>query len=284
MLTGSCLCGAVRYQIEGDMGGMSHCHCSYCRKAQGTNFGTYAPVPRAGVTWLSGEDRIASYQSSETIRRHFCDQCGSAVCVDVEGSDQLHFPVGNLDEPFDVRPDRHIFVGSKAPWYEITDDLPQHDEYSEGEAPVYHREPPAPSAESTGAIAGGSCNCGEVAFEYDETPHLMWNCHCWRCRKARGTGHATNLFVPKESFRWLRGSENITVYKLPEAERFGQAFCKRCGSTMPRVNPEFPMVVIPVGCMDSDPGARPQGNIFVGSRSSWFPITDDLPQHEEAPA
>lgn len=279
MIQGSCLCGDIAYEIDGDLQGMSYCHCSYCRKSHGTNFGTYASVYRAAVRWTKGEARIQSYQSSPALSRGFCPRCGAAICVTPVDGDKLYFPVGNLDEPLERRPDRHIFVGSKAPWYEITDALPQHDAYSAvGEGPVVEREVRQPA--TTGA-ANGSCNCGAVAFEYTGPVQAMWNCHCSRCRKARGSAHATNLFVRRENFSWTQGEDKVRIYKLPGAERFAQAFCIDCGSAVARVNEASPLVVIPVGAMDADPGMQPRGHIFVGSKSGWFEICDDLTQHEQ---
>ena len=108
MLRGSGLCGAVRYEIRGPLGRVSHCHCSMCRKAHGAAFGTYGRVERTDFALLSGADAIASYRSSPEVVRTFCKRCGS----------NLQFT--------DKRPSFHIFVASKAPWFRITDDLPQH--------------------------------------------------------------------------------------------------------------------------------------------------------------
>jgi len=126
-LSGSCLCGAVRYRIHGPLGRMGHCHCSMCRKIHGSAFGTYASVARRDFEILAGAEKIRRYASSPAITRTFCERCG-AILQHLSERDDTHFElaVGTLDDDPGVRPSHHIWVGSKAPWYEISDDLPQH--------------------------------------------------------------------------------------------------------------------------------------------------------------
>ena len=129
----------------------------------------------------------------------------------------------------------------------------------------------------------GSCLCQSVAFELLVTPSRATHCHCSRCRKARGTANATNMIVPLDGFRFTRGSEELRVFKVPEAKHFAHAFCSICGSSMPRVDEPRGFVIIPMGSLDEDPGVRPERHIFVGSKAPWDQITDDLPQYEGAP-
>ena len=124
----------------------------------------------------------------------------------------------------------------------------------------------------------GSCLCGAVAYETDRAPERAHNCYCGRCRKARGAGMASNLFVPIEGFRWTRGEERLRRYQPPEAERFVHAFCGTCGASMPHENPARGLVVIPMGSLDSDPGMAPQRHIFVASKAPWVGIRDELPR------
>jgi hypothetical protein len=85
--------------------------------------------------------------------------------------------------------------------------------------------------------------------------------------------------------RFLRGEDLLESFKVPDAERFTQTFCRECGSPMPRVFPNRPYAVIPMGSVEGEPGSRPREHIFVGSKAPWFEITDSLPQHVEyAPA
>ncbi len=125
----------------------------------------------------------------------------------------------------------------------------------------------------------GSCLCQAIAYEILEPPHWAQNCHCQRCRKIRGTAFATNLFVPLDAIRYTRGTEKLSSYKLPEAERFTHVFCSDCGSSLPFLNVARGMAVVPMGSLDDDPGIAPDAHIFVDSKADWFTITDSLPQH-----
>ena len=125
-LRGSCLCGAVRFEIRGPRGAMSHCHCAMCRKAHGAAFGTYSRVQRSDFVLLSGETGIRAYRSSPTVTRTFCGTCGSTLqWITDDRPDALDIAIGTLDDDPGVRPSLHIFTASKAPWFEITDALPQ---------------------------------------------------------------------------------------------------------------------------------------------------------------
>jgi hypothetical protein len=135
MVKGSCLCGGVRYQIDGDIGPMAHCYCSMCRKQHGTSLATYVGVKASDFRWVKGQELVAGYQSSPGLQRGFCRTCGSNLPVPDSAEETLFIPAGTLDDDPGVRPAAHIFVASKAPWVEITDDLPQFDEYPPGFGP-----------------------------------------------------------------------------------------------------------------------------------------------------
>ena len=127
MLRGGCLCGSVRYEIHGTIGRITHCHCSQCRKAHGAAFGSYAGVKHAEFKLISGEKDIVAFPSSSGVLRTFCRRCGATLQFIREArTDSFSLAVGTLDDDPGVRPAAHIFVDSKAPWFEITDGLPQH--------------------------------------------------------------------------------------------------------------------------------------------------------------
>ncbi len=173
----------------------------------------------------------------------------------------------------------HVYVDSKVPWY----DVPVNAEQFETVPPRW-QDPGMDELQrhSEDGRIGGSCLCGDVSFEASE-PLFMMNCHCTRCRLSRCAAHATNLFVPGDSFRWSSGEDQIGFYKVPDAERFGSAFCQRCGSLVPRVqSPNMDRVNIPAGCLDTDPGIGPSGHIYVDSMASWFRIEDGLQQWPES--
>ncbi|RLA34943.1 MAG: GFA family protein [Gammaproteobacteria bacterium] len=131
MIEGKCLCGRIQYAVEGDIGEVSHCHCSMCQRIHGAAFGTYGAVPRKNFRWLSGSDLVQVYQSSASMDRTFCSVCGSTLQAFLNTEpDVLYLALGTTNGDPKCRPSFHIFVGSKAPWYEITDDLPQHETWS----------------------------------------------------------------------------------------------------------------------------------------------------------
>ena len=125
MISGTCLCGEVAWQFDGSVELINFCHCSMCRKVHGAPFGAFAHGNASEFRWLRGATSISRYQSSPNIFRCFCQVCGSSVPV-LEGT-EVCIPAGGIDGDPGVRPSVHIFVGSKAPWYEITDALPQFD-------------------------------------------------------------------------------------------------------------------------------------------------------------
>jgi hypothetical protein len=128
MLHGGCLCGAVRYEIDGLIRHISHCHCSMCRKFHGAAFATYATFAAKRFRLASGADRITAYRSSDHGTRSFCQTCGSSLFWAYDTHPELvALALGTLDDDPGGRPTAHIYVGSKAPWFEITDALPQHE-------------------------------------------------------------------------------------------------------------------------------------------------------------
>ena len=128
VLRGGCLCGAIRYEIEGPVGPALYCHCSMCRKAHGSAFRARLAVPRGAFRFVQGEELLARYRSSENTIRSFCSRCGSPLVNAWDGDPQRWgLALGTLDDDPGVRPERHLHVGSKAPWFEITDALPRHE-------------------------------------------------------------------------------------------------------------------------------------------------------------
>ena len=127
----------------------------------------------------------------------------------------------------------------------------------------------------------GSCLCGSVQYEITGDPQRFYHCHCSRCRKASGTGHASNLLVKPGAIKWIKGEGLIKAYKIPEAKRFTRCFCSVCGSAVPRYVKETDFIVIPAGSLDNDPTIQPQARIFWDSRASWSCGGDDLPVHSE---
>ena len=126
MLRGSCLCGGIRYEISGQLESPLNCHCSMCRKATGAAFRSRAGVRTAAFRWVAGESLLSKYESSPGDVRTFCRVCGSTlVTLFPANPEVLGLALGTLDDDPGVKPRFHVYVGSKAPWHDITDDLPQ---------------------------------------------------------------------------------------------------------------------------------------------------------------
>lgn len=126
ILEGRCLCGAVAFEVQGPVERVSHCHCSMCRKGHGAAFATYGTVRAAQHRFTQGEAHIGRYVSSPTVERCFCTRCGSPLLWHEPGSGWLAFPLGALETAWQPAQHMHIFVASKAPWFEITDHWPQY--------------------------------------------------------------------------------------------------------------------------------------------------------------
>lgn len=130
----------------------------------------------------------------------------------------------------------------------------------------------------------GSCLCGALQYTVTGEPARFFHCHCSRCRKSSGSGHASNLFVNNGTLTWTGDTSGIRFYKIPEAQRFTRTFCEHCGGPLPRLVAEMNVVFIPAGTLDVEPNIAPQGRIFVGSKTSWSCGGDEIPHFEGYPA
>ncbi len=127
MYTGSCLCGSVRFRIHAELAPIQICHCGQCRKAQGGPFATNIPVESSAFEWLAGRELLRAFESTPGKLRHFCGTCGSPVYSErssVPGVMRLR--AGLLDGPLGTPIESHAYVASKADWWTINDNLPQH--------------------------------------------------------------------------------------------------------------------------------------------------------------
>ena len=132
----------------------------------------------------------------------------------------------------------------------------------------------------TARSLSGSCLCGAVRYVASGEEQRFYHCHCTRCRKASGTGHASNLFL-QGTLSWTSGEELIRSYVPPDAERFTNTFCEVCGSRVPRFIERLGMVFIPAGSLDDEPAIRPQARIFQGSRAAWSCDDSALPGFDQ---
>lgn len=123
MHKGSCLCGAVRFEVEGELHPPDACHCTACRKHSGHYFAS-TDVPRSAVT-VHGAEHVTWYQSSDKARRGFCSTCGSSLFWDPLHRDWTGIAMGAFDKPTGTNLRIHIFVAEKGDYYDIADGLPQ---------------------------------------------------------------------------------------------------------------------------------------------------------------
>lgn len=134
MHAGSCLCGAIEYEVHGELSDFGHCHCRSCRKASGSAFGANAGVDRAAFRFLAGADVLREYESSPGKIRAFCSRCGSPIFAYLTKThDVLRIRLGSLDTPLDARARAHTFVSDKADWEDIAafSSLPQFPEWAD---------------------------------------------------------------------------------------------------------------------------------------------------------
>jgi hypothetical protein len=129
MLAGKCQCGAVRYEVADAFVYAANCHCSNCRATTGSAFKAFAGIEREKLEITEGLDDIAVF-GGEDGNDTRCGACGSFLFSVVRDGAFVHVAMGSLVDAPSIRPTEHIFVGSKAPWFEITDDLPQFDEHA----------------------------------------------------------------------------------------------------------------------------------------------------------
>ena len=129
LLHGSCLCGAVQYTVHDEFRYALNCHCSQCRRATGAAFKSFAGVERDKLTLTAGDEAVLVFGNAAQDHDVRCGKCGSLLYSVVRDGAFVHVTLGTLLDAPGIRPSAHIFVGSKAPWFTITDDLPQHDEF-----------------------------------------------------------------------------------------------------------------------------------------------------------
>ena len=127
---GGCLCGKVRFEITGKIKSIIMCHCSLCRKAQGSAFATNGNVDIKSFSFVSGENELTGYESSPGQTKYFCKHCGSPILSRNNSKpDNVRVRIGTISSDISERPIAHIFVSSKANWEEIEDGLPQYETY-----------------------------------------------------------------------------------------------------------------------------------------------------------
>ena len=126
-VSGGCLCGAVRFEIDLPTHFCAHCHCSMCRRNHGAGYVTWIGVPPAQLRLLAGEEKLVRYRSSEHGERKFCGACGTSLfCTNSQFPERVDIPLANLEGPIDKEPQAHIFFSDRAPWVVVVGDSLPH--------------------------------------------------------------------------------------------------------------------------------------------------------------
>ncbi len=128
-LVGGCLCGTLAYEVDDAFVYALNCHCSLCRRATGSAFKPFGGIERGRFRLTQGKDRLLIVGDPGADHDQRCAACGSLLCSVVRDGRWVHVTYGTLRDAPSLRPTAHIMVGSKAPWFEITDDLPQYVEF-----------------------------------------------------------------------------------------------------------------------------------------------------------
>jgi hypothetical protein len=128
-LAGKCYCGAVSYAVADEFVYAANCHCSNCRRTTGSAFKPFAGIERGKLVLTQGKDSLLIFGDENANDTH-CNTCGSLLYSVVRAGAFVHVAMGTLVDDPTIRPDKHIFVGSKAPWFTVADDLPQYEEHA----------------------------------------------------------------------------------------------------------------------------------------------------------
>ena len=131
LLRGGCLCGRVEYAVEDAFAYAMNCHCSNCRRATGSAFKPFAGIGMDRLNLVRGQEALLVYGDPAAAHDLHCATCGSLLYSVLDRSRRAHIAMGTLIDAPSIRPGGHIFVGSKAAWHDITDDLPQYHEFPE---------------------------------------------------------------------------------------------------------------------------------------------------------
>ena len=134
----------------------------------------------------------------------------------------------------------------------------------------------------TEAVNGG-CLCGRVRFRVSGPFDEFHLCHCSQCRRSTGSAHAANIFTRPDRIEWLAGEDMVTRYLPDQPGVISKAFCSHCGSLVPYTSLQSGRLIIPAGSLESDPGIRPDDNIFWDDRADWYDAGIEAPRVAQDP-
>ena len=142
-LTGGCMCGAVRYELQSDPFDAGWCHCRTCQLTSGSAAMVFASVPEGRLMWTEGIEHVRSVPSSNFGDRSFCSQCGTQLLMKLDHQPEtVDFSVATLDNPNAIAPGFHIFWSQRISWFEPADELPRHEKFRPGTRGLEGTDPP----------------------------------------------------------------------------------------------------------------------------------------------
>ncbi len=273
----SCLCGEVRWRSTGPLRSpmpeghplaalfMSHCHCGRCRKAHGAPYATYLVVPERKLRITHGRERIARWESSPGMFRPFCGGCGSVVPDGVPWSGFVSTPVGPFDEDPGVTPHRAHLHRLQRPLARDHRHPPPLRHLPRGPGRAGHGDPSPGRSPRRGParelpLRRRRLLPRRAAHPLSHLPLLPLP------EGPPSAAHVSYMMMPLSGLHFTRGEDLLITYEVPEAQHFKHAFCRVCGSSMPRADATRSVGIVPMGSLDDDPGVRPTVHIYAGSR------------------
>lgn len=254
-MQGSCLCGAVVFEVTPPMRDAVACHCTQCRKVSG-HYWAAASVPMEGFRVVRG-DGLAWYRSSPAATRGFCRNCGATLFWKPDAEDRMSFSPGALEGPTGLKVAEHIFAGDAGDYYA-----------PEGPPPVPSPAPP---------VLQASCLCGAVRFTVPRPQGGITACHCTQCRKL--SGHYAASFEADEAQLRFEARGSLAEYKTPAGAQRG--FCTGCGSSLYFRGPDGAFSV-EAGAVDGPTGSSLTGHIHMADAGGYYVPDDGLPKRSGA--
>lgn len=268
-VTGGCLCGAVRYRVEGALRETAHCHCTMCRRTSGAPLVTWTVCSPQHFHWTAGAP--ARYASSPGCERTFCAVCGAKLTfTDTKRPGDVDIAVGSLDAPGIAPPQSQIYGGSRLSWIDIDPRIP----FRAGDEP-----PAVPSGSATpSASHAGACFCGGVRFTVTGAPMRSSLCHCGLCRRETGGPFGAGGVWPRDA---VTRSGGTTAYASSDNAR--RHFCPTCGATVffeDLADPGVWEVMLPL--LDDPSDLAPSCHLFAGNAVPGLVMGDDLPRYPKS--
>lgn len=252
MLGGSCLCGAVAFQVKGPLRPVIECHCSQCRAQSGHFWAvSAAPVDRVTITRDAG---LRWFRASPTARRGFCGQCGSLMFWAPEGDSHLSFSAGALDGPTGLQ------VGES--WHHA--DAGDYYDPAGG---------PPPRIVAAPSVLQGGCLCGANRFTLPGPMGDVTACHCTQCRKTSGH-YSASFDAAERDLHWQ--ARKLAEYVTPGGGRRG--FCPDCGTKLVFRAADGSFAV-EAGCIAAPTGGRLAAHIHLATQGDYYTVADGLPAH-----